>query len=172
MLLQPTLLLVIGFTLSSTTIALAQTWTNVRQDTLRIELVETGEIEAVKSTIVSAPYNWWIDMQVIELVPEGEQVDSGAVLVQLDPSALRTQLGTAKTELETHQAELRRMQTEHQARLRELEGQIEMAGHTLKLAQVQLEQLQYESAIRKESGRLEVLKAEVASKEVKTRLDA
>jgi multidrug efflux pump subunit AcrA (membrane-fusion protein) len=64
------------------------------------------------------------------------------------------------------------MRTEQQARISEMQRRVEMADYTLKLAQVQLEQLQYESASRQENGKLEVLKAEIALQEAKTKLAA
>jgi multidrug resistance efflux pump len=166
------ILLGCGLAMISSTAAQPQTFDKVRKDTLRVELVETGEIGAVNSTIVSAPMIWSLDLQVIDMVPEGTQVDSGTVLVQFDRSALLTKLATTQTELDGHRADFRRMQTEQQARLHEMQRNVEMAEYALKLAQVQLEQLQYESASRRENGKLEVLKAEIALKEAKTKLEA
>ncbi len=157
---------------STSVLAQQDEWVKVRKDTLRVELVESGEIGAVKSTIVSAPQIWDLDMQITDLVPEGALVDSGDIVVQFDPSSLINKLNTKKTELDMSTAELRRMRTEHEARIGELKRSVELAEYSLKLAQVQLEQLTYESSIRKESGELELLKAEIALKESKTRLEA
>jgi multidrug efflux pump subunit AcrA (membrane-fusion protein) len=149
-----------------------KTWTKVKKDTLRVELVETGEVGAVNSTVVAAPMIWSQDLQIIDMVAEGTQVDSGTVVVQLDRAALTTQLQTRQTELDGHRADMSRMQTEQQARIHEMERSVEMAEHSLQLAKVQLEQLTYESASRQEQGNLEVLKAEIALKEAKTKLAA
>ncbi|MGH7456787.1 MAG: efflux RND transporter periplasmic adaptor subunit, partial [bacterium] len=149
-----------------------QTYAKVRKDTLLVELVETGEVGAVNSTIVSAPPIWSQDLQIIDMVPEGTRVDSGAVLVQLDRASLLTKLAATQTELDGHRADLRKMRTEQQARISEMKRSGEMADYTLKLSHVQLEQLQYESASRRENGKLEVLKAEIALKESKTKLEA
>ncbi|MDZ7300717.1 MAG: efflux RND transporter periplasmic adaptor subunit [candidate division KSB1 bacterium] len=158
--------------MANTLIAQPQTFAKARKDTLRVELVETGEISAVNSTVVAAPPIWSLDLQIIDMAPEGIQVDSGAVIVQFDRAALLTRLAASQTELDGHRADLRRMQTEQQARIGQLERGVEMAEYALKLAQVQLEQLKYESATRQENGKLEVLKAEIALKEAKTKLQA
>lgn len=159
-------------TVASVAGAQPQTWARVRQDTLRVELVETGEVGAVNSTIVAAPQIWALDLQIIDMVPEGQHVDSGTTLVQFDRSALLTRVSTLQTDLDMHHATMRRMRAEHQASLRTLEREVEMADYALKLARVQLEQLRYESEIRKQNGELEVLKAEIALKEAQSRLEA
>ncbi len=148
------------------------TWAKARQDTLRVELTETGEIGAVNSTVVSTPQIWSLDLQITFLASEGAQVDSGDVVVEFDRTSLLNQFNTKKTELESNLASLRSMRADHEAQIQELERNVEIADYALKLAQVQLEQLKFESEVRRESGELEVLKAEVALKESKTRLDA
>lgn len=147
-------------------------WAKAKKDTLRIELVETGEISAVRSTTIAAPQIWNLEMQIIDMVPEGASVDSGDVVVQLDRSALLTNLEDKQAQLEIRQADLRRMLVEQKARITELEREYEMAQFALKLAEVQLEQLKFESDTRKDHGELEVLKAKIAMKEAETKLAA
>ncbi len=153
-------------------IAQQKTWAKAKKDTLRLELVETGEVGAVNSTVVTTPMIWSQDLQIVDMVPEGIHVDSGAVLVQLDRVSLSTQLQGKQTELDGHRADMQRLQTEQSNRIREMERSVEMAEHTLQLSHVQLEQMKYESASRQEQGKLEVLKAEIALKEAKTKLEA
>lgn len=147
-------------------------WAKAKKDTLRIELVETGEISAVRSTTIGAPHIWNLEMQIIDMVPEGASVDSGDVVVQLDKSALLTELEEEQTQLEIRQADLRRMLVEQKAKITELEREYEMAQFAQKLAEVQLEQLKFESDTRKDDGELEVLKAKIAMKEAETKLAA
>ncbi len=147
-------------------------WAEVKVDTLRVEMVESGEVEAVKSRTVSAPQIWGMDLQIVEMVPEGTVVDSGEVLLQFDASTLQAKLEEKQAELDMRRAEMKRMQVEHQAQIAALEREVEIAKYALELAKVQLEQLQFESEARKEDGQLEVMKAEIALKEAQTRLDA
>ncbi len=167
-------IITLGFCFSfiTSTAAQPQTYAKVRKDTLLVELVETGEVGAVNSTVVSAPQIWSQDLQIIDMVPEGTQVDSGEVLVQFDRASLLTRLAASQTELDGHRADLRKMRTEQEARISEMKRSVAMAEYALKLAHVQLEQLQYESASRQENGKLEVLKAEIALQEAKTKLTA
>ena len=158
--------------LTSPSPAQQKNWATAKKDTLRVELVETGEVGAVNSTVVTTPMIWSQDLQIIDLAPEGIHVDSGAVLVQLDRVSLSTQLQGKQTELDGHRSDMQRLQTEQQARISEMKRNGEMAEHTLQLSHVQLEQMKYESASRQEQGKLEVLKAEIALKEAKTKLAA
>jgi len=160
------------FALIQPSIAQQKNWAKARKDTLRVELVETGEVGAVNSTVVTAPMIWSQDLQIIDLAPEGIQVDSGTILVQLDRVSLSTQLQGKQTELDGHLSDMQRLQTEQEARISEMTRNGEMAQHTLQLSHVQLEQMKYESASRQEQGKLEVLKAEIARKESKIKLEA
>lgn len=147
-------------------------WAVAQKDTLHIELVESGEISAVRSTTVSAPQIWNLDMQIIDMIDEGAAVDSGQIVVQLDPSSLLTSLDDKKAQLEIQKADMRKMVEEHRTKIAELEREIEMSKHSFKLAEVQLEQLKFESDSRRDDGELEVLKAKIALKEAQTKLDA
>jgi multidrug efflux pump subunit AcrA (membrane-fusion protein) len=161
-----------GALLFSAAMAQSPQWFKVRKDTLRVELTESGEVGAVRSTVIAAPHIWQLDLRIIDLALEGTTVDSGAVVARFDPSALLTQLNTRKTELDMNLATLQSVHAEHTAQMRELEREVEIAEYTLKLAEVQFEQLKFESAVRQENGQLEVLKAEISVKEAKTRLEA
>lgn len=147
-------------------------WATARQDTLQIDLTEAGEVESTNNVTLAAPQIWSLDLQIIDIVPEGSFVDSGEVMVRFDPAALLTELEEKQAELDMRRAELRSMLEEHNASLRNLEREVDLARYTLELAKVQLEQLQFESEARREEGRLEVLKAEIALKEAETRLAA
>ncbi|MGH7452404.1 MAG: efflux RND transporter periplasmic adaptor subunit, partial [bacterium] len=145
-------------------------WATVMRDTLRLELVESGEIEAVNSTIVEVPLIGNLDLQIIDIIPEGEQVDSGAVLVRLDPAILANTLEQERAELQAYRNELESLRTENELKMRELKHQVERAEYYLQLARIDLQVLQYGSGSRKKQGELEVLKAEIALKEARTNL--
>lgn len=152
--------------------AAQQRWAQAVQDTLIIDLVETGEVGAVNSTVVAAPHIWNIDMQIIDIVPEGTHVDSGDVLVEFDKSTLQTSLDEKQTELEMRQADYRKLLSEQDAKMRELARELEIAAYALKLAEVQLEQMAFESETRRQDGELEVMKAKIALKEAETKIEA
>ena len=110
-------------------------WAKAKKDTLCVALVETGEVGAVNSTVVTTPMIWSQDLQIIDMAPEGVHVDSGAVLVQLDRVTLSTQLQGKQTELDGHRSDMQRLQTEQGARIREMERDVEMGRSVLNFSE-------------------------------------
>lgn len=156
--------------LPALTMASETPWVTAIRDTLRIELVESGEIEAMHSTIVEIPLIETVDLQIIDIAPEGEQIDSGAVLVRLDPQLLLNSLKQERSELLSYRNELEGMRIVNELKMSELKHQVERAEYSLQLARIDLQVLQYGSGSRKKQGELEVLKSEIALKEAKTNL--
>ena len=149
-----------------------QKWFTAKNDTLRVTLVETGEINAVKSTTVSAPKIYSMEMQIIDMVPEGVYVDSGDVIVELDKSALLSGLEEKQTEYDMKAAELASMKVQHESKIRTLKQSMELAEFSSRLALLNLKKLEFESDSKKEDGELEKLKADISLKEAETKLKA
>ncbi len=147
-------------------------WAVVKKGDLEINLTEKGEISAVKSTLVSAPPMWTVELQITDLAPEGSFVDSGDVLVRFDQSALLSKLEEEQTKLEEGQAELKKMLVEQQGEIAGLERDLEMAKYSMQIAELQVEQLKFESEVRRDEGKLDFLKAEIALKEAGTKLES
>lgn len=145
-------------------------WAKAFRDTLRLELVETGEVSAVRSTFIDAPLLGSVDLQVIEIAPEGEPVDSGAVLVRFDPAILANTLGRERSELQASHIKLKSLRIENELKLSELQRYVDRAEYFLQLARMDLQVLQYASGTRRKQGELEVLKAELALKEARMNL--
>lgn len=140
-------------------------WAIATRDTLRLELVESGEIIAKHSTMVAAPLIGNFDLELVALAPEGEVVDSGAVLVRFDPSLLASSLAQERFELQAYFNERESMRAEQALRMSDLARRAENAEYALQLARIDLQLMQYGSASRKKQSELEVLKAEIAVRE-------
>ena len=153
-------------------------WIEVRKGDFIVDLVESGEIQAINSMFVRAPREWQMDLQVIDMVPEGSMVEKGDFLVQLDTSALKEELNKAKDDLKQAEAELRSIDVQQDSRLSELESNQKMAVYSKELAEINFELLKYESKNRQEDARLELqkelLRFEEAEKKIETQkiLDA
>jgi len=147
-------------------------WAEARQGDLIVDLIESGEIQAVNSRLITAPSEWRVEMQIVELAPEGSTVQAGDVLVRIDPSTLQTDLANARDELDYQRAELRRLQIEQASRLAELEDERRMAEFSREEAKLQLENLKFEADVRREQARLDLLKAELALQEAEAKIKA
>ncbi|MFQ5751370.1 MAG: hypothetical protein ACE5HI_05175 [bacterium] len=146
------------------------TWFDISKNDFTVDLIETGELKAIQSMFVKAPHEWRADLQIIDMVPEGIMVEKGDFLLQFDTGYLETELGAAQSQLETHQAELRRLKAEQDARMKQLHNDLTNAQYAKQLAKLQLEKLKYESESKKSTARLEIQKAEIAYHEASTKI--
>ena len=81
-------------------------WIRVQKSDFIIDLVESGEIHAVESEYVTAPREWRMELQIIDLAPEGSMVEKGDFLVKFDTSTLEEELDKEKDKLKEAEAEL------------------------------------------------------------------
>ena len=88
-----------------------ENWADVQHGEFIIDIVESGEIQAVNSMFVRAPRER-IDLQIIDMVPEGSIVKEGDFLVQFDTSTLDEELGKAIDKMKQAEADLKSIVTQ------------------------------------------------------------
>ena len=147
-------------------------WCDVKQGSLPIIVTQTGEVRAVYSMDIKAPMEWRMDLQIIDMVPEGAVVQEGDFLIRFDSSQLQQQLDMAKDRLAISRAEKRKLETEIESRMRELNNSLEAAKYSRDIAELQLELLKYESENRRQDALLEKQKAEVQYAEAETNIES
>ncbi|MBD3289715.1 hypothetical protein GF337_12990, partial [candidate division KSB1 bacterium] len=81
----------------------------------RASIVETGELQAVKSKTVLMPWLGWHygRMKISKLVDEGTEVQIGDFLLELDNSSIVKYIREKEDELMLGQVELKRLQTKY-----------------------------------------------------------
>ncbi|MCC8174414.1 MAG: hypothetical protein LIO65_08655 [Odoribacter sp.] len=101
---------------------------NVLKGTFYIDMYEEGEIEAVRSTTISAPHISWRygDLKITELVKDGQEVQAGDTLIVFDPAEVLKGIVEAEGRLEIHNAELEKMEAQHQSQMEELRADYEV----------------------------------------------
>jgi RND family efflux transporter MFP subunit len=150
----------------------APRWTQVRRGPFRQVLLESGDIEAVRSHRLNAPMVQQSSLQIVRLVPEGTAVQPGDTLVQFDASPLETGAEETRNALEQGRAELRRIEAEQTARRLGLENAIRSAEFALEQADLQVEKLEYESEARREEARISRKRAQVSLDAARAKLAA
>jgi len=133
-------------------------WAQAERGNFIIELVESGEIRAVEAVFVTAPREWSMELQIIELAPEGSFVEKGDFLVRFDASTLEDELATAEDNLKQAEADLRSIETQQASRMSGLETNLQIAEYSREAARIKLELLKFESEVRKEEARLDLEK--------------
>lgn len=134
-----------------------------------VRITETGELRATRSATVTTPRvgNWSTRPQIVKLAPEGSVVKRGDFLAQFDTSALDKAIEQKQAELEIARAELARARAANASLIQDLEASLANVRAALELAELQLQQMEFEAEIKKREQRLqlersrnEVLKAE------------
>ncbi|MBT4484143.1 MAG: efflux RND transporter periplasmic adaptor subunit [Candidatus Latescibacteria bacterium] len=142
-----------------------ENWANVQQGEFIIDLVESGEIQAVNSMFVRAPREWRMDLQIIDMVPEGTIIKEGDFLVQFDTSTLDEELDKAIDKMKQAEADLKSIETQQASRMSKLERGIQIAIYSREAAELKVELLRFESVNIQEDARLNLQKELIRFKE-------
>jgi len=147
-------------------------WVPVKHGPFRIELIESGEIRAVNSYFIEAPMEWEMELQIIDMAPEGIHVNEGDFLIKFDISKYEERLELEKDMLAQAEMEIRRVEKEHESQMSELQSQVQMARYSKEAAEMKIEQLKFESEISKEEARLELQKSIISLDETTKKIIA
>lgn len=133
----------------------------VARGTLDETVVESGELEAIRQTIVASPPIWRQNPQITALVPEGTRVSAGDFLIQLDDTELRGELALAESRAASLRADLEKIRAQQALEIWERENAIALARFSLEQAELQEKLQEFESEVSKERARLQLRQAEL-----------
>jgi len=130
-----------------------------------------GEVEAVRSVIVTAPYNAG-DLQILDLVPNAAKVKKGDVLVQFDATTVKQKLAQDQSAVKSAEAEMQ--QARAAARLKEEQDLTDLmtAKYDVEKARMDASKQEILSAIEGQQAMLKVADAEQKEKEAEAKLKA
>ena len=146
-------------------------WIEVQRGDFIIDLVESGEIRAVNADYVRAPREWMMDLQIIDLVPEGKIVDAGDFLIQFDTSILDEELGKLYDNSKQAEADLNSIDSQQKNRLFEMETGLRIAKYSLEATELQTELLKFESKNKQEEARIDLKKAKIRYDEAENKIE-
>ncbi len=136
-----------------------------------IDLNETGRLRAEKSVTVSAP-PIRINLQIIDLVPEGTVVKKGDLLVQFDTTEIDQRIDDQIAEIDISRANLERTLASMESDIAGLRSAVEDARASYRLAELWLEQYKFEADVKVEEGKLHLLQSKLALERAETQLKA
>ena len=136
----------------------------VKLGNFNIEVVETGEVQAVEAINISSPAMSWRfgRLEIMQIVEDGKQVAKGDTVIQFDPSEVEKAIVDAQMELEIAIAELEKMRAEQESKVYELEADLKVAEISYQISELDLEQAIYEPDIRKKEIGLNLDQAKIA----------
>jgi HlyD family secretion protein len=126
-------------------------------------ITETGELQAVNYvTVTMPPFHWdYGRPKVTALAKEGIDVSTGEVIGQIETSGVTRALGQKQADLEIQQADLAKMLVEHETQLNSGQAEILSAEAQLRVAQIGIQQVSFESDSKQEVKKLELRIAEL-----------
>ncbi len=165
-------LIVLFFIFRQGGVSLAREWAVAKKGNFYVDLIETGDIEAVSQVQITAPMLMGGNLQVIELIPEGTEVKQGDFLLQFDTSTLEQQKQQREDQLEGLLADLERTKAQQALQIFNLENQLKTTEYSYEQSTLQLEMRKYESEVSQEQARISLKQAEINLKKVETQLES
>jgi multidrug efflux pump subunit AcrA (membrane-fusion protein) len=94
-----------------------------------------GEIRPVRSIVLTAPSSG-IDMQIVELAPNGATVAAGDPVVQFDPTTQLRTIEQRRSELKQAESEIDRIETESARRIQAAQTELTTARSAVERARL------------------------------------
>jgi multidrug efflux pump subunit AcrA (membrane-fusion protein) len=141
--------------------------------TFYLDIFEEGEIEAIRSTNVSAPNISWRygTMKITQIVKDGKEVQTGDTLAVFDPSEVKKGVVEAESRLGMNRAELEKLDAQQQSDLEELKADYESTRISYDISKIRFESAGYEANIKKKEIQLNLEKAKIALDRAKEQID-
>ena len=139
----------------------------VKSGKFPIEVITTGELAAKNSEQVRGPQNLQKVLQngtikVLDIVPEGTQVDSGKYIATLDNTELMNKMKDEKTNLEKSENEMIKTQLDTSQDLQKARDELVNMKFMMEEKQIALQQTEFEAPAIKRQAAIELVKAERA----------
>jgi HlyD family secretion protein len=150
---------------SAVTIPTAEVQRKDFMDTLEIK----GEVKALRSKIITAPYNAG-DLQIVSLVANSAKVKKGDLLVQFDATTMKQKLAQDQSSVKSAEAEINQAQAA--ARLKEEQDVTDVMNAKFDAEKARMDASKQEilSAIDGEEAKLKVVDAEETLKSAEAKL--
>ncbi|MCI0516073.1 efflux RND transporter periplasmic adaptor subunit [candidate division KSB1 bacterium] len=138
-----------------------------------INVVETGELKATRSIMISAPAISWNfgDLKITKLIDDGTAVQQGDTLVEFDQAEVQKAIIDANAELEIAKADYAKNEANQNSKIEDLEADLKMAEISFEVSKLELEQAFYESDIRKKEIQLQLDQAEISLNKARNEIE-
>ena len=133
--------------------------------------LKNGELEAIKSEQINAPRVRG-QLKITELFPEGEVVEVGDLIIEFDRVEFEKRLTEEEQELEASRAELEKTVANQTVEIARQEADIENNQASMRLAELQVEKMKFESFVDKEEAKLRALQAQLSLEQAHKKLEA
>ncbi len=133
--------------------------------------LKQGELEAANALQINAP-NVRGQLKITKLFPEGEIVEVGDLIIEFDMVEFEKKVTEESQELEAALGELKKTTANQSVEMARQQGDIENKEAALRLSELQIEKMKFESFIDKEEAKLKGKQAELALKQAHKQFEA
>ncbi|HCV23221.1 MAG TPA: hypothetical protein DGN59_07165, partial [Candidatus Latescibacteria bacterium] len=133
--------------------------------------LRNGELEAVEAEQITSPQVRG-QLKITHLFPEGEIVEVGDLILEFDKAEFEQKVTEREQELEAVRAELEKTLANQLVEIGRQEADIENRTAQLRLAELQVEKMKFESLVEREEARLKARQDELALEQAQRKLDA
>ncbi len=158
--LAPLVMIVILFACSTPD----RNFVKIQKGKLIASIVETGELQAVRSRTIVMPRLGWEygRSKIAAMVEEGTQVAEGDFVIQIDTSAVVKYLKEKENAFQIAEADFRNLLIKHENEKRQIQSQLETARAAFNLSKLQHEKIKFESEKRQKISALRFEKEEIS----------
>ncbi len=141
--------------------------------TFYLDVIETGEIQAIQSINISTPDISWRygNMKITQIVKDGKEVKAGDTLLVFDPSEVKKAIVEAEGRLEMSYAELEKMKAQQQSDLEEQRADYEVTRLSQEISKISFESATYEANIKRKEIQLNLDRANIALARAKEQIE-
>lgn len=142
------------------------------QGTFYLDVIETGEIQAIKSISISSPNISWRygSLKITQIVKDGSEVKVGDTVLVFDPSEVKKAIVEAESRLEMSYAELEKLKAQQQSDMEEMKADYEVTRLSQEISKIQFESAGYEADIKRKEIQLNLEKANIALERAKEQI--
>jgi len=147
--------------------------TRVQRGHFLATLVETGELQALRSKVIIAPrYNWsYGEPTIVALEKEGTFVQEGDWVGQIDTTGVVSYLIQQESQLAIEQANLTTLIVQQETELKNLEATLKEQEASLRQAIIDTQRVRFEAQSKQEISGLRLKMAEIACQKAKRAIE-
>lgn len=126
-----------------------------------IDVVVPGELRAHQSEIITVPMSIRVDLLIVDIVPEGEEVEAGDWIIKFDTANLENQLLNKEEELAIRNQELDELIVQSMADSVQRDADLEIQRLTLEQRKIEFELAEFQPENTKRQMEIDMQKAQL-----------
>lgn len=137
-----------------------------------VSIMETGQIEAVNRTVLSAPGRWRMEYRIQYMPPEGSLVQTGDTVVIFDTREALSMIDEARSSLDLFEQKLKETRKKNFLALEQKKKAVQQSMLELQSAQLFLENAVYESETKRKDAEIRLKKSKLNLERARKKIQA